>query len=469
MSYDSRKLAKYSESRHKKIVSNIKEIIYTLNIPYQYLKSTFNGTEYDFFEYHTSKEEDIKEWYIMTHEGVRILEFYSEILRDGKYHDKNEIKTKIMKFSDQIKNQIIVYNSGTDTLVYVDKTQPPIKDNPKALADGKYIYSSAKLAIDTGQTYEQVNYEIEYICHSLSDVSNQFCHCFTTESTYSYYIMTQKGYDILQSYCGMQNICKPVKTIHVTDKNDKQILSWTQFKLKVLEPESNITFEPLKKYQPTGGNNIMKFNDTTSTTTPSITYPSLALAASASRNAPVAKSALTKPHCRELLDLWYKKSKINIYTATNAKCGELLEKDFLTQKIVQSLQTIRVLWGTDHPGEDNERQKQYEMGPGYYFERWMKNYNFLTSSDMNDAFLTGFNHITYTTATEKLLKGLEEKSKQLLKDLENKRAEIFLQINAADTYEQEIQILKAYGVLDTNGIISPAPADEITISLTSEE
>ena len=49
MSYDSRKLAKYSESRHKKIVSNIKEIIYTLNIPYQYLKSTFNGTEYDFF------------------------------------------------------------------------------------------------------------------------------------------------------------------------------------------------------------------------------------------------------------------------------------------------------------------------------------------------------------------------------------------------------------------------------------
>lgn len=236
MSYDSRKLAKYSESRHKKIVFNIKEIIYTLNIPYQYLKSTFNGTEYDFFEYHTSKEEDIKEWYIMTHEGVRILEFYSEILRDGKYHDKNEIKTKIMKFSDQIKNQIIVYNSGTDTLVYVDKTQPPIKDNPKALADGKYIYSSAKLAIDTGQTYEQVNYEIEYICHSLSDVSNQFCHCFTTESTYSYYIMTQKGYDILQSYCGMQNICKPVKTIHVTDKNDKQILSWTQFKLKVIIP-----------------------------------------------------------------------------------------------------------------------------------------------------------------------------------------------------------------------------------------
>lgn len=436
-----------------------------------------------FFEYHTSKEEDIKEWYIMTHEGVRILEFYSEILRDGKYHDKNEIKTKIMKFSDQIKNQIIVYNSGTDTLVYVDKTQPPIKDNPKALADGKYIYSSAKLAIDTGQTYEQVNYEIEYICHSLSDVSNQFCHCFTTESTYSYYIMTQKGYDILQSYCGMQNICKPVKTIHVTDKNDKQILSWTQFKLKVLEPESNITFEPLKKYQPTGGNNIMKFNDTTSTTTPSIIYPSLALAASASRNAPVAKSAPTtksaptKPRCKELLNLWYDKSKTNIYTAVNTKFGELLKNDPLTQKIVQSLQTIRVLWGTNHPGEDNERQKQYEEGPGYYFELWMKDYDFFVNiNKTNASFWTAnfwtenfFNRLTYTTVTEKLLKGLEKKSKQLLKDLENKRVEIFLQINAADTYEQEIQILKAYGVLDANGIISPTPTDEITIPLTSEE
>ena len=64
---------------------------------------------------------------------------------------------------------------------------------------------------------------------------------------------------------------------------------------------------------------------------------------------------------------------------------------------------------------------------------------------------------------------MEEKSKQLLKDLENKHKEILLQINAADTYEQEIQILKAYRVLNTNGIISPAPADEITIPSTSEE
>lgn len=205
----------------------------------------------------------------------------------------------------------------------------------------------------------------------------------------------------------------------------------------------------------------------------SAAYPSLAQPSKAS----VAKSAPTEPHCKELLDLWYKKSKTSIYIAANAKCGELLEKDPLTQKIVQSLQTIRVLWGTDHPGEDNERQKQYEEGPGYYFELWMKDYDFFVNTNKaNVSFWTAnfwaenfFNRLTYTTVTEKLLKGLEEKSKQLLKDLENKRTEILLQINAADTYEQEIQILKAYGVLDANGIISPAPADETTIPLTSEE
>lgn len=199
-------------------------------------------------------------------------------------------------------------------------------------------------------------------------------------------------------------------------------------------------------------------------------YKSLAATASVTTLTP-SRIETIGPRCKELLDLWYKKSKTSIYIAANAKCGELLEKDPLTQKIVQSLQTIRVLWGTDHPGDDNERQKQYEMGPGYYFERWMKNYNFLTSSDMNDAFwvIDYINRLTYTTVTEKLLKGLEKKSKQLLKDLENKRVEIFLQINAADTYEQEIQILKAYGVLDTNGIISPAPVDEINIPLTTEE
>lgn len=214
----------------------------------------------------------------------------------------------------------------------------------------------------------------------------------------------------------------------------------------------------------------MEFNGTI---TASAAYAALAQPS----KAPVAKSAPIEPRCKELVDLWYKKSKTNVYTAANAKCGELLEKDSLTQKIIQSLQTIRVLWGTDHPGDDNERQEQYRKGPGYYFESWMEDYNLWTNSDMNNAFrvnnafwVTGcFNRLTCTTATEKLLKSLEEKSKQLLKDLANKYTEIILQINAADTYEQEIQILKAYGVLDTNGIISPAPVDEINIPVTLEE
>ena len=187
-------------------------------------------------------------------------------------------------------------------------------------------------------------------------------------------------------------------------------------------------------------------------------------------DAPVAKSAPTEPRCKKLLELWYEKSKDNIIDAVNTKCKELLEKDSLTQKIIQSLQTIRVLWGTDHPGDDNERQKQYKNGPGYYFEYWMKIYNFLTSSDMDNAFweTAYFNYLTCTIATEKLLKDLSEKGVQFFKDLKTKHTEILTQITAADTYEQEIQILKAYGVLDTNGIISPAPADEITIPLPEE-
>ena len=97
----------------------------------------------------------------------------------------------------------------------------------------------------------------------------------------------------------------------------------------------------------------------------------------------------------------------------------------------------------------------------------MRDYNTVIKSKEND-FLAPMRFITYTTATEKLLKSLEKKSKQLLEDLANKHAEILLQINAADTYEREIQILKVYGVLDTNGIISPVPADEITIPLPEE-
>lgn len=145
--------------------------------------------------------------YIITQKGVRILEFYSKILQDGKYHNKDEIKTKIMKFSDQIKNQIIVYNSGTDVLVYVDKTQPPIKDNPKALADGKYIYESSRLAYTTNKTHEEIIHDIEFIKRTTSpDISDQFCYCFTAESAFSYYVITQEGYDQLCSYWHNQEV-----------------------------------------------------------------------------------------------------------------------------------------------------------------------------------------------------------------------------------------------------------------------
>lgn len=251
-------------------------------------------------------------------------------------------------------------------------------------------------------------------------------------------------------------------TIYATDKAGNKLIALTNFKSKLLEPESHI--EQIK-------NNCIEGDNTMSNEA----YKSLAATASVT-TLTSSRIETIGPHCKELVELWYKKSKDNIYTTANTKCKELLEKDPLTQKIVQSLQTIRVLWGTDHPGDDNERQEQYRKGPGYYFESWMEDYNLWTNSDMNNAFranypfwVTGcFNRLTCTTATEKLLKSLEEKSKQLLEDLDTKRAEILLQINAADTYEQEIQILKAYGVLNTNGIISPAPADEITIPLPEE-
>ena len=76
--YDSRKLARYSKPNHEQIMGRIKKIIDTL-LPYRYLRNTINGIEYDFFEYHTSKEEDFQEWYIMTREGARLLELYSKI------------------------------------------------------------------------------------------------------------------------------------------------------------------------------------------------------------------------------------------------------------------------------------------------------------------------------------------------------------------------------------------------------
>lgn len=327
------------------------------------------------------------------------------------------------------------------------------------MRDNEYIYDSRDLAKTTIKTHKEIIDDIRDIANASTYGYNQFllsCHYDSRDGTTLYYKMTQNGYDLLQNLWISRKIWNADKTMVYTDKNGNTIADWSDFKHKILEPESNITSEPLKKYQPTGGNNTMEFNGTTTT------YEAL----SQLNNAPIAKSAPTKPRCKELVELWYKKSKDNIYIAANAKCKELLEKDSLTQKIIQSLQTIRVLWGTDHPGEDNERQEQYRKGPGYYFESWMEDYNLRA----NNAFwVTGcFNRLTCTTATEKLLKSLEEKSKQLLEDLDTKRAEILLQINAADTYEQEIQILKVYGVLDTNGIISPAPADEITIPLPEE-
>lgn len=333
--------------------------------------------------------------------------------------------------------------------------------------NNEYIYDSRDLAKTTVKTHEEIVSDIMQIVRILPDHQKQFIDhvSLDTQNYYrsKFYRMTQKGYDLLQDYWTNQETLDTTSTIYATDKAGNKLIAWTNFKSKLLEPESHI--EQIK-------NNCIEGDNTMSNEA----YKSLAATASAT-TLTSSRIETIGPHCKELLDLWYKKSKINIIDAANTKRKELLEKDPLAQKILQFFQTIRVLWGTDHPGDDNERQKQYEEGPGYYFELWMKNYNFLTSSDMNDAFLANnafwatyyFNHLTCTTATEKLLKGLEEKSKQLLKDLENKRTEILLQINAADTYEQEIQILKAYGVLDANGIISPVPADEIAIPLTSEE
>lgn len=462
--YDSRKLAYYSKPRHEKIVSIIEDILLNL-ISYQDFKNTIGGVEYYFFEYHRDPEiEDFPEWYIITDEGVKILWFYSKILHDGKIHDISEIRDTLTIFLDHIKKQIMAYNAGTDVLMYVDRTQSLIKDNPRALIDGKYTYDSRKLAYTTDKIHEEIIRDIEYIKRTaLPDISDQFCHCFEADSLADYYVMTQKGYDLLQDYWTNQETPDTTSTIYATDKAGNKLIAWTNFKSKLLEPESHI--EQIK-------NNCIEGDNTMNNEA----YKSLAATASVTTLTP-SRIETIEPRCKELLDLWYKKSKTSIYIAANAKCGELLEKDPLTQKIVQSLQTIRVLWGTDHPGDDNERQKQYKEGPGYYFELWMKDYDFFVNTNKTNAsFWTAnfwtvnfFNRLTYTTVTEKLLKGLEKKSKQLLKDLENKRVEIFLQINAADTYEQEIQILKAYGVLDTNGIISPAPADEITISLTLEE
>lgn len=328
------------------------------------------------------------------------------------------------------------------------------------MSDSKCIYDSRELAQVSGIDHNTIINDIEHIIDSLPDEANQFM-CFTF---FDYlfkpakcYIITQKGYDLLQDYWTNQETLDTTSTIYATDKAGNKLIAWTNFKSKLLEPESHI--EQIK-------NNYIEGDNTMSNEA----YKSLATA-SATTLTP-SRIEIIEPRCKELLNLWYKKSKTNIYTAVNTKFGELLKNDPLTQKIVQSLQTIRVLWGTEYPGEDDERQRQYRLGGGFYFEQWMKNYEqYIKDLKGNKPIgeIYGFSFLTYTNTTSKLLEVLKDKENQLREDLETKYDEILTQIKAADTYEQEINILKAYGVLDYNGVISPAEADELKVPLTLEE
>lgn len=328
------------------------------------------------------------------------------------------------------------------------------------MSDSKYICNSRELAQVSGIDHNTIINDIEHIIDSLPDEANQFM-CFTF---FDYlfkpakcYIITQKGYDLLQDYWTNQETLDTTSTIYATDKAGNKLIAWTNFKSKLLEPESHI--EQIK-------NNYIEGDNTMSNEA----YKSLATA-SATTLTP-SRIEIIEPRCKELLNLWYKKSKTNIYTAVNTKFGELLKNDPLTQKIVQSLQTIRVLWGTEYPGEDDERQRQYRLGGGFYFEQWMKNYEqYIKDLKGNKPIgeIYGFSFLTYTNTTSKLLEVLKDKENQLREDLETKYDEILTQIKAADTYEQEINILKAYGVLDYNGVISPAEADELKVPLTLEE
>lgn len=312
----------------------------------------------------------------------------------------------------------------------------------------------------SGIDHNTIINDIEHIIDSLPDEANQFM-CF---NFFDYlfkpakcYIMTQKGYDLLQDYWTNQETLDTTSTIYATDKAGNKLIAWTNFKSKLLEPESHI--EQIK-------NNYIEGDNTMSNEA----YKSLATA-SATTLTP-SRIEIIEPRCKELLNLWYKKSKTNIYTAVNTKFGELLKNDPLTQKIIQSLQTIRVLWGTEYPGEDDERQRQYRLGGGFYFEQWMKNYEqYIKDLKGNKPIgeIYGFSFLTYTNTTSKLLEVLKDKENQLREDLETKYDEILTQIKAADTYEQEINILKAYGVLDYNGVISPAEADELKVPLILEE
>lgn len=291
--------------------------------------------------------------------------------------------------------------------------------------DSKYPHNSKRFASEHKKTHEEIISDIEYVTTIFPSTQEYFL--YVPASPY-YYLMTQKGYDLLQDYWTNQNIWNAAKTMAYTDKNGNIIADWSDFGPGLSNVFKNTRIE---------GENTMK---------------------------------TLEPHCKKLLDLWHEKSKTNICTASNTKFGELLKKDPLTQKIIQSLQTIRVQWGTEYPGEDNERQKQYEDGPGYYFEHWMDNYNMVVNNSLKfPLYSYDLKYITRSTATEKMFNLLKEKSEQKLEDLESKYAEILTQLKATETYEQEINILKAYGVLDYNGVISPTEADDLKIPLTLEE
>lgn len=52
--------------------------------------------------------------------------------------------------------------------------------------------------------------------------------------------MTQKGYDLLQDYWTKSGNPGHNTTIYATDKAGNKLIAWTNFKSKLLEPESHI-------------------------------------------------------------------------------------------------------------------------------------------------------------------------------------------------------------------------------------
>lgn len=341
--------------------------------------------------------------------------------------------------------------------------------------DNEYIYDSRDLAKTTIKTHDEIMEDIRHIANASPYNHDQFAlltQIHNQKGIILYYKMTQKGYDLLQDYWTNQNIWNAAKTMVYTDKNGNTIADWSDFKHDLLlkrEFGCPLDVAPTVYATDKAGNKLVGW-------TKSESEPHISLIKNpwtkGENTMNETNTTTSEPRCKDLLEIWYDKTRTNIIDTINDKCGELLKKDPLTQKIVQSLQSIRIQWGTEYPGEDDERQKQYEEGPGYFFDQWIKDYDLFVSTRKEIfTFWTSdfFKRLTYTAATAKLLDILKEKGRKLFNDLESKHNEILTQIKAADTYEQEINILKAYGVLDYNGIISPAEADDLKAPLTLEE